>query len=54
MGRPHPGFGHRRPAQPRRLATEDDLRSISAAWRTWASDPVGWLSGLHGAIICRA
>ncbi|MGX1974089.1 hypothetical protein [Streptomyces kronopolitis] len=34
--------------------TVDDLRRISAAWRTWASDPVCWLSGLHGAIICRA
>ncbi|BCK70145.1 methyltransferase domain-containing protein [Streptomyces platensis] len=36
------------------LATEDDLRRISAAWRTWAADPDGWLSVLHGEIICRA
>ncbi|WP_406477742.1 methyltransferase domain-containing protein [Streptomyces platensis] len=36
------------------LATEDDLRRISAAWRTWAADPDGWISVLHGEIICRA
>jgi SAM-dependent methyltransferase len=36
------------------LATEDDLRRISDAWRTWAADPDGWLSVLHGEIICRA
>ncbi|WP_346728078.1 hypothetical protein [Streptomyces sp. ISID311] len=36
------------------LATEDDLRSISSAWRTWAADPDGWLSVLHGEVICRA
>ncbi|QIY56368.1 methyltransferase domain-containing protein [Streptomyces sp. RPA4-5] len=36
------------------LATDDDLRRISAAWRTWAADPDGWLSVLHGEIICRA
>ncbi|MGW7687927.1 methyltransferase domain-containing protein [Streptomyces asiaticus] len=35
------------------LATEDDLRRISNAWRTWAADPDGWLSVLHGEIICR-
>ncbi|MFJ9466540.1 methyltransferase domain-containing protein [Streptomyces caniferus] len=36
------------------LATEDDLRRISDAWRTWAADPDGWLSVLHGEILCRA
>jgi ubiquinone/menaquinone biosynthesis C-methylase UbiE len=35
-------------------ATEDDLRRISDAWRAWAADPDGWLSILHGEIICRA
>ncbi|MGW7007365.1 methyltransferase domain-containing protein [Streptomyces sp. NPDC054933] len=35
-------------------ATEDDLRCISDAWRTWSADPDGWLSVLHGEVICRA
>ena len=35
------------------VATDDDLRSISAAWRRWAADPDGWLSLLHGELICR-
>jgi SAM-dependent methyltransferase len=34
-------------------ATEQDLRRISAAWRRWADDPDGWLSILHGELICR-
>jgi SAM-dependent methyltransferase len=35
-------------------ATEDDLRRISEAWRRWAADADGWLSILHGELLCRA
>ncbi len=35
-------------------ATADDLNRISTAWRTWATHPDGWLSLLHGEVICRA
>ena len=35
-------------------ASEDDLRRLSAGWRTWAADPDGWLSLLHGELVCRA
>jgi SAM-dependent methyltransferase len=35
-------------------ATGDDLQRISTAWRTWADHPDGWLSLLHGELICRA
>ena len=35
-------------------ATPDDLQRISDAWRRWAADPDGWLSILHGELICRA
>ena len=35
-------------------ATEQNLQRISAAWRRWADDPDGWLSILHGELICRA
>lgn len=31
-----------------------ELDRISAAWRTWAADDDGWLSLLHGEILCRA
>lgn len=34
-------------------ATPDDLDRISRGWRTWAADPDGWLSLLHGELICR-
>ena len=34
-------------------ATPEDLQRISAGWRTWAADPDGWLSLLHGELICR-
>ncbi|MBG0830991.1 methyltransferase domain-containing protein [Planomonospora sp. ID67723] len=34
-------------------ATEADLRRISASWRAWAAEPDGWLSLLHGELICR-
>ncbi|MEV6492425.1 methyltransferase domain-containing protein [Actinoplanes sp. NPDC051633] len=35
-------------------ATQEDLERISAAWLAWAADPDGWLSLLHGEIICIA
>jgi SAM-dependent methyltransferase len=35
-------------------ANEADLRRISAGWLTWADAPDGWLSLLHGEILCRA
>ncbi len=36
------------------LATEADLRRISAGWREWAGSPDGWFAVLHGEVICRA
>lgn len=35
----------------RGLATADDLQRISDAWRTWAADPDGWFSLLHGELL---
>ncbi|MFC4116181.1 class I SAM-dependent methyltransferase [Nonomuraea zeae] len=35
-------------------ATEADLRRISEGWLEWAAAEDGWLSLLHGEIICRA
>jgi ubiquinone/menaquinone biosynthesis C-methylase UbiE len=34
-------------------ATQDDLRRISEGWREWAAHDDGWLSVLHGEILCR-
>jgi SAM-dependent methyltransferase len=34
--------------------TQDDLRRLSAGWKRWADDPDGWISLLHGELICRA
>ncbi|WP_432049018.1 class I SAM-dependent methyltransferase [Streptomyces asiaticus] len=34
-------------------ATEEELRSIAAAWRTWGEAPDGWFGVLHGEILCR-
>ncbi|GAA0477462.1 hypothetical protein Ade02nite_68580 [Paractinoplanes deccanensis] len=34
-------------------ATEAGLGRISAAWRTWAAAPDGWMSLLHGELIVR-
>jgi SAM-dependent methyltransferase len=36
------------------LATADELRQISGAWREWAAEPDGWISLLHGEILIRA
>jgi hypothetical protein len=35
------------------LAAEAELEDISDAWRQWAADPDGWISVVHGEIICR-
>jgi SAM-dependent methyltransferase len=35
-------------------ATIGDLRRISAGWRAWATDDDGWISLLHGELLCRA
>ncbi len=35
-------------------ATQDDLRRISGGWRAWAAERDGWLSILHGELLCRA
>ncbi|RSN06626.1 SAM-dependent methyltransferase [Nonomuraea sp. WAC 01424] len=35
-------------------ATERDLRRMADGWLEWAADGDGWLSVLHGEIICRA
>ena len=34
-------------------ATRSDLERISDAWLRWAADDDGWLSILHGELICR-
>ncbi|AUA10401.1 methyltransferase domain-containing protein [Streptomyces sp. SID8382] len=34
-------------------ATEEELRSIAAAWRTWGGATDGWFAVLHGEILCR-
>ncbi|MDT5040849.1 MAG: hypothetical protein QOE51_1834 [Actinoplanes sp.] len=34
--------------------TQDDLRRLSAGWKRWADDPDGWISLLHGELVCRA
>ncbi|MFF4990033.1 class I SAM-dependent methyltransferase [Streptosporangium saharense] len=34
-------------------ATEEDLRRISEGWLAWAAARDGWLSVLHGELICR-
>jgi len=33
---------------------EETLERISAAWRTWAARPDGWISILHGELLCTA
>jgi len=35
-------------------ATTADLRRISDGWRAWAAEDDGWLSVLHGELLCRA
>ena len=38
----------------RGLATRDELRVISRAWRRWADDPDGYFAIVNGEILCRA
>lgn len=33
------------------LATQDDLLTLAAVWRDWASHPDSWISVLHGEIL---
>ena len=33
---------------------EETLERISATWRTWAARPDGWISILHGELLCTA
>jgi SAM-dependent methyltransferase len=33
------------------LATRDELEAICSAWLTWARDPDGWFTVLHGEIV---
>ena len=35
-------------------ATEADLNRISESWKRWAAHEDGWMSLLHGELICRA
>ncbi|HEX3828832.1 MAG TPA: methyltransferase domain-containing protein [Sporichthyaceae bacterium] len=34
-------------------ATSDDLRAISAAWRSWTAAPDGWFVVVHGEVLAR-
>jgi len=43
-----------RTALERHLATPAYLEQIADGWRTWAADPDGWLSILHGELVCEA
>ena len=47
----------RRPSRSRRSsaasATPAELGRIADAWRSWAVEPDGWFSVLHGEIVCR-
>ncbi|MFI5839729.1 class I SAM-dependent methyltransferase [Catenuloplanes sp. NPDC051500] len=36
------------------FATPEDLRRLSAGWRSWSESPDAWFTLLHGEIICRA
>lgn len=35
------------------LATRAELETISAAWRSWAAEPDGWMLMPHGEIVAR-
>jgi SAM-dependent methyltransferase len=35
-----------------RTATKEELQALAQGWRRWASAPDGWLSVLHGELIC--
>jgi SAM-dependent methyltransferase len=40
-------------ARSRGLATDDELAALAAAWREWASHDDGWITLVHGEILCR-
>ncbi len=35
------------------IATQAELERVSKAWRTWAKENSGWMSIVHGEIVCR-
>ncbi|WP_418277161.1 methyltransferase domain-containing protein [Isoptericola jiangsuensis] len=35
------------------LGSREDLQKMSAAWQRWTEDPDGWISILHGEVVCR-
>jgi SAM-dependent methyltransferase len=35
------------------LAGTEDLERMTAGWGSWARDPDGWFSVLHGEVLCR-
>ncbi|NSC24628.1 methyltransferase domain-containing protein [Streptomyces albus subsp. chlorinus] len=35
------------------LATRDELRRISEAWRAWGAEEDGWFTVVHGEVLCR-
>ncbi|MGH6655934.1 MAG: methyltransferase domain-containing protein [Actinocrinis sp.] len=43
-----------RGAVARGLANEEQLEELSQGWLAWGANPDGWLSLLHGEILCRA
>ena len=34
-------------------ASPEELDAVAAAWRSWAADPDGWFSVLHGEVLIR-
>lgn len=40
--------------QMRETLPEADLQKMASGWRSWAADSNGWLSILHGEILCFA
>jgi SAM-dependent methyltransferase len=34
-------------------ATAEEVEEIAAGWRSWADDPAGWFSVLHGQLLIR-
>ncbi len=34
-------------------ASPEELDAVAAAWRSWAADPDGWFSVLHGEVLVR-
>ena len=54
VGRPGHGLGLRgRGGRTRASAIAAELGRIADAWRSWAVEPDGWFSVLHGEIVCR-